>query len=383
MKIYLAGKMRGVPHFNFPAFIDATDRLRRAGHVVFNPAERDIEAGFDYKQAPSGSDEDMRRQNFSLRDALGADLEWICKEAQAVALLPGWESSAGVRAEVATGLALGLNIYRYNPGSGSPLDPVDVEVISRVVSTDDGSGEEGYYPEDTSKIEAFLQRTGPSDSFTAGAFSINDSAAPFYNVSTSGSSAPKWTPSTGSTTPATPTQPAISLPVSTLITMTDPYVKAKLARDLIDSHEGETTEEGFDKAFDRGEPVKIDINAGDKYAGSGEVRTTSAKGGQKGVKLAAYHLIPAEPLRLLAEHYGRGASKYADHQWRKGYEWSKSFAALNRHLWQFWNGEDLDTDEGPLNGSPHMAAVAWHAFALLEFMQTNRDLDDRPSTRGV
>lgn len=28
---------------------------------------------------------------------------------------------------------------------------------------------------------------------------------------------------------------------------------------------------------------------------------------------------------------------------------------------------------------PHMAAVAWHAFALLEFMETHRDFDNRPS----
>lgn len=104
-----------------------------------------------------------------------------------------------------------------------------------------------------------------------------------------------------------------------------------------------------------------------------ETRVTSSTGGQKGTKLARYDLIPARSLRLLAEHYGKGAEKYDDHNWRKGYDWSLSFAALMRHAWAFWNGEDNDAE----TGSPHMAAVAFHAFALLEFMHEHPDFDDR------
>lgn len=107
-----------------------------------------------------------------------------------------------------------------------------------------------------------------------------------------------------------------------------------------------------------------------------EIRSVSSTGGEKGVKLARHNLVPAEPLRLLAEHYGRGAEKYDAHQWRKGYEWSKSFDALMRHAWQFWAGENLDDE----TARPHMAAVAWHAFALLEFMQTHPKFDDRPNS---
>lgn len=106
---------------------------------------------------------------------------------------------------------------------------------------------------------------------------------------------------------------------------------------------------------------------------TGEVRTVSATGGEKGMKLARYDLIPSRPLGQVAEHYGRGAAKYADHQWRKGYEWSKSFAAMMRHAWAFWRGEDID----PETGSPHMAAVAWHALALLEFSEKYPEFDDR------
>lgn len=104
-----------------------------------------------------------------------------------------------------------------------------------------------------------------------------------------------------------------------------------------------------------------------------ETMTTSATGGMKAANDERYDLIPPEPLRLLAKHYGVGANKYDGHQWRKGYEWSKSFAAMMRHAQQFWAGEDVDAE----TGSPHMAAVAWHAFTLLEFMATMPEHDDR------
>lgn len=134
---------------------------------------------------------------------------------------------------------------------------------------------------------------------------------------------------------------------------------------------------------------------------SDETRTTSNTGGQKGTKLARFDLIPIGPLTELAQHYGRGARKYADHQWRKGYEWSKSYAALMRHLTDFWAGKDYDvcsndpdgcsfeTAEGEPyepaqpdtcyshTGSHHLAAVAWHAFLLLEFKDRFPEYDDR------
>lgn len=104
-----------------------------------------------------------------------------------------------------------------------------------------------------------------------------------------------------------------------------------------------------------------------------EIRTTSSTGGQKGVKDARFDLIPVEALTKLATHYGVGARKYDDNQWRKGYEWSKSYAALQRHLTAWWGGEDIDAE----TGSSHITAVAWHAFALLTFMEEHPDFDDR------
>lgn len=105
-----------------------------------------------------------------------------------------------------------------------------------------------------------------------------------------------------------------------------------------------------------------------------EIRTVSSSGGEKGMKPERYDLIPAEPLRILAELYGFGASKYAERNWERGFEWSKSFAALQRHAWQFWAGETIDSE----TKLPHMASVAWHAFALLEWAATHPEFDNRP-----
>ena len=110
---------------------------------------------------------------------------------------------------------------------------------------------------------------------------------------------------------------------------------------------------------------------------SQEVRSVSLSGAAKGIKPENFALIPVGPLQTLARIYGRGAEKYHETpdnpNWRKGYEWSKAYSALMRHATQFWGGEDIDQE----TGLPHMAAVAFHAFSLLEFMEEHREYDDR------
>lgn len=107
MKVYLAGPMRGIPEFNHPAFRDGARRLRDAGHEVFSPAEHEEMRGFDWA-AHSGDLSAAEASGFSLRKALGADLAWICSDADAVVVLPGWQESLGATAEVAVARALGL-----------------------------------------------------------------------------------------------------------------------------------------------------------------------------------------------------------------------------------------------------------------------------------
>lgn len=104
-----------------------------------------------------------------------------------------------------------------------------------------------------------------------------------------------------------------------------------------------------------------------------EFRVTSSTGGQKGRKLARHDLIPPEALTELAKHYGRGAEKYDDNNWRKGYDWSLAYAAMQRHANAFWAGEDIDEE----TGTPHVICVAFHAFTLFTFMTEQPQFDDR------
>lgn len=109
----------------------------------------------------------------------------------------------------------------------------------------------------------------------------------------------------------------------------------------------------------------------------GETRTTSSTGAEKGTKDARYDLIPVPALDYLARLYGIGARKYAEHNWRLGYDWSKSYAAAQRHMNAFWQGEDID----PETQVPHVINAAFHMFALATYLTEHPEFDDRFETR--
>jgi hypothetical protein len=103
--------MRGIPEFNYPAFHAGAAKLRDEGHFVFSPAEYDIKKhGKDISNAAGSVEQAAAEHGFNLREALRDALIFICDEADAVALLPGWENSKGANAERATAIALGLKI---------------------------------------------------------------------------------------------------------------------------------------------------------------------------------------------------------------------------------------------------------------------------------
>ena len=110
MRIYLAGPMTGYPEFNAPAFRIAAKMLREQGHEVFSPVERNERVfGRDvHAECPTGSPAEAEAFGFKLREAMLEQLTYICQEAEAIALLPGFMNSKGAMAEWATAVALGL-----------------------------------------------------------------------------------------------------------------------------------------------------------------------------------------------------------------------------------------------------------------------------------
>lgn len=68
-----------------------------------------------------------------------------------------------------------------------------------------------------------------------------------------------------------------------------------------------------------------------------------------------------------------GAKKYADHNWRKGFKWSRLLGATLRHVLAFMGGEDKD----PESGISHLAHAGCCIMFLLEHESVHKQLDDR------
>lgn len=87
-KVYIAGPMTGIEEFNYPAFFAAEERFRAAGWEVFNPARHDASWITD------DMDPDWVRAQYMRQDILDV------MDADAIAMLPGWEQSKGATTEL-------------------------------------------------------------------------------------------------------------------------------------------------------------------------------------------------------------------------------------------------------------------------------------------
>lgn len=89
-----------------------------------------------------------------------------------------------------------------------------------------------------------------------------------------------------------------------------------------------------------------------------------------------YDLYPSEALEGTIRVLQFGAKKYSARNWENGMRWGRLFAALMRHLWAWWRGENLDQE----TGLSHLH----HAACCIAFLQTyairNIGEDDRPSS---
>jgi hypothetical protein len=91
-----------------------------------------------------------------------------------------------------------------------------------------------------------------------------------------------------------------------------------------------------------------------------------------------FDLLPPEALKAAVEVFSRGALKYGARNWEQGISAGRLFAAVQRHLWAFWAGEDLDLEWG----QPHLAHALCALMMLFTTIQRHSDLDDRPKKSG-
>jgi hypothetical protein len=105
-----------------------------------------------------------------------------------------------------------------------------------------------------------------------------------------------------------------------------------------------------------------------------EVRVVDpVTGGAKGSKQCQMGAVDPQALMQVGLVAGFGGIKYERYNFAKGYKWSLSYDAMQRHLMLFWNGQDNDDE----SGLPHLAHAAWHCLALLTFSFRGRGTDDR------
>jgi len=86
-----------------------------------------------------------------------------------------------------------------------------------------------------------------------------------------------------------------------------------------------------------------------------------------------FDLIPFEAVGEIADVMAFGASKYGERNWCRGTEWGRYFAALCRHIFAWWRGEDQD----PETGLSHLAHAGCCLIFLMEYQRHGWGRDDR------
>ena len=409
-QLYIAGPMSRIPQFNFPSFLDAALLLRENNYWVISPHEQDSPE----VQAVAWASETGDPAELADLAALGhigatplvtarSNLDDVA-QCDGIALLPGWENSLGTKFEIAAANRFGIPVKpleEWLPASedlDDILDPNTTPIddggltLTEILAMDEDEysdhcealwdeANDGITITSQDDIERSLDEwsewtdtdfnrwldCGPSERLSVAdvqvsaeeVMAMDDDEFKEYcqNLFTA----------------ASLDQDSIDRIMAQVGASVDRFVAQETGG--FNSHDElwtapprvGTMADVVDGIETISEPIAKLFREQD------ERRTVSPTGGEKGAKLACFSQIPAGPLLELAEHYGRGAEKYDAHNFRKGYNWSLSIDALNRHLWAFVQGEDID----PETGSKHITAVAWHALALSSFMDEHPEYDDR------
>jgi hypothetical protein len=97
-----------------------------------------------------------------------------------------------------------------------------------------------------------------------------------------------------------------------------------------------------------------------------------------GAKKTPFHVVPIRVLWDVAEAMGEGARKYGPFNYRKaGVVYSTYFASTCRHLFAWYEGEDIDRESG-LN---HIDKAIAGLLVLKDSIIEGNATDDRPNDK--
>lgn len=86
-----------------------------------------------------------------------------------------------------------------------------------------------------------------------------------------------------------------------------------------------------------------------------------------------FDLVPWPAIEEIAQVLTFGAAKYSDNNWARGARWGRYFAALCRHIFAWWRGEDKD----PETGYSHLAHAGCCLVFLMSYQRNGWGTDDR------
>ncbi len=143
--LYIAGPMRGIAEYNFPAFLEAENQLKSMGYKVLSPATQDVLEGFETHTPESElTGDDFERW-------VKRDMDMVSKS-DGVCVLPGFEKSKGAQVEVTVARFLNKPVYTYPSMaklevSGSMVAPAS-DILVEALRITSGDRQNQYGPPD-------------------------------------------------------------------------------------------------------------------------------------------------------------------------------------------------------------------------------------------
>jgi hypothetical protein len=127
MKVYLAGKMSGIPQYNIPKFIEVAAVLRSMGHEVVSPNE------LDDPEVTAKCLADMTGYadtGHSWGEYLARDVKIVADDVEAVVVLGDWKDSRGARLEAFVARLCDKPVYQFHEATKHA--PAKIKLIQGV-----------------------------------------------------------------------------------------------------------------------------------------------------------------------------------------------------------------------------------------------------------